>query len=79
MSTLTPTDLPALITEQLGKAPGLCRWFAMCMNEATGTEPHPTLGDVKICTRCKTRVERLRGLNRPQKDAASTVQEGPTQ
>lgn len=26
-----------------------CRWFALCMNEATGTSNHPTIGDVPTC------------------------------
>lgn len=66
MPSLTPLDVPALITEKMGKEPGLCRWFAMCDNQATGTEPHPVLGDVKICDRCKRRLDRLRALNREE-------------
>lgn len=30
----------------------LCRWFALCDREATGTTPHPILGDVLTCDRC---------------------------
>jgi len=70
---VTPADEPALVTERLGKDPGLCRWFALCTNEATKTEPHPTLGDVKICDRCKGRVDRLRALNRTQRNAAEPI------
>jgi hypothetical protein len=29
-----------------------CQWFAYCTNEATGTTPHPILGDVPTCDRC---------------------------
>src|ERR1044072_1896475 len=38
----------------------LCEWFAQCLNDATGTEPHPILGDVPICDRCRTKNEALR-------------------
>lgn len=36
-----------------------CRWFALCENEATGTLPHPVLGDVPVCDRCRAKNERL--------------------
>jgi hypothetical protein len=39
---------------------GACQWFALCTNEATTTEPHPTLGAVPICGRCKAKVAALR-------------------
>lgn len=29
-----------------------CMWFARCENPATGTTPHPVLGDVPTCARC---------------------------
>lgn len=35
----------------------MCEWFALCPNEADGTTPHPTLGDVPICTRCAGRFD----------------------
>ena len=30
-----------------------CQWFLKCQNQATGTQPHPILGNVPICERCK--------------------------
>lgn len=42
-------------------APGTpCQWFALCENEATTTEPHPILGNVPICARCKAKVAEIR-------------------
>lgn len=35
----------------------VCEWFAMCLNVATTTQPHPILGPVPICDRCKAKVE----------------------
>lgn len=29
-----------------------CRWFLLCPNPATGTTPHPILGDVPTCPKC---------------------------
>lgn len=34
-----------------------CSWFALCDREATGFMPHPILGDVAICDRCRARAE----------------------
>lgn len=36
-----------------------CQWFALCDNHAMLTEPHPVLGDVPICQRCKDRIDKL--------------------
>jgi hypothetical protein len=30
----------------------ICQWFLRCTNEATGTTPHPILGEVPTCDRC---------------------------
>jgi hypothetical protein len=30
----------------------VCQWFAGCGRPATGTTPHPILGDVPTCDRC---------------------------
>jgi hypothetical protein len=35
----------------------LCQWYALCENPATGTMPHPVLGNVPICERCAERVD----------------------
>jgi hypothetical protein len=29
-----------------------CEWFALCPRPATGTTPHPVLGDVPTCDKC---------------------------
>jgi hypothetical protein len=39
----------------------ICAWWAMCTNAATTTLPHPIIGEVPICDRCKAKVERIRG------------------
>lgn len=44
------------LARQAVRDAGLCEWFAMCTNDATGTIPHPILGDVPICDRCRGRV-----------------------
>lgn len=33
----------------------ICRWYALCANEAVGTTSHPVLGDVPICQRCASK------------------------
>lgn len=38
-----------------------CAWFALCDHTATSLEPHPVLGPVPICDRCREKNERLRG------------------
>lgn len=35
----------------------VCEWFALCDNTATTTQPHPILGPVPICDRCKAKVK----------------------
>jgi len=37
-----------------------CEWFALCDRPAEGTMPHPTLGLVPICERCRAKVEAAR-------------------
>ena len=34
------------------EAPTACAWFALCDRAATGTTPHPILGDVPTCDHC---------------------------
>jgi hypothetical protein len=41
-------------TAQWRAAKVACRWFARCDNPATGTTPHPVLGEVPTCGRCHT-------------------------
>lgn len=36
-----------------------CEWFALCENVATATEPHPILGSIPICERCKAKLEAM--------------------
>lgn len=46
----------ALIGAGLVTRPAMCQWFALCDRQATGTTPHPILGDVPTCDRCKERA-----------------------
>lgn len=48
--------LPTFTITDLGR----CQWFALCDHEATGTLYHPVLGDVPICDRCRTKIDKLR-------------------
>jgi len=34
----------------------MCEWFLLCTNQATGTAPHPVLGPVPTCDRCRERA-----------------------
>lgn len=36
-----------------------CAWFAKCTNTAIAVEPHPVLGPVPICERCRDKIRRL--------------------
>ncbi|ABW88439.1 hypothetical protein SEA_EVANESCE_45 [Mycobacterium phage Evanesce] len=36
-----------------------CAWFALCDQTAVALEPHPVLGAVPICERCRAKNERL--------------------
>ena len=36
-----------------------CQWFALCENKAVTVEPHPIIGEVPICQRCKNKYDRL--------------------
>lgn len=33
---------------------GRCEWFAGCTSPATGTTPHPVIGQVPTCFKCHT-------------------------
>lgn len=39
------------------KPPSVCQWFLRCTNPATGKQPHPILGEVPICDRCRKLAE----------------------
>jgi len=43
-----------------------CEWFLLCDNEATQTEPHPIVGDVPICDRCKDKLTAIENLSKQQ-------------
>jgi hypothetical protein len=36
-----------------------CQWMALCDHDAVTVQPHPILGDVPICDRCKKRYDAL--------------------
>jgi len=38
----------------------ICQWFALCDRTATGWMDAGPLGEVPICTECKTKVEALK-------------------
>lgn len=50
--TLTYADDGRLIVEATGETVA-CHWFSRCVNPATALEPHPVLGPLPICQRCK--------------------------
>ena len=33
-----------------------CAWFFLCVNQAVAYQPHPILGQVPICDRCKAKI-----------------------
>lgn len=41
----------------------VCAWWASCDNVSTGAMPHPALGDVPICDRCRAAVDALKTDN----------------
>lgn len=51
-----------ITTPRMRDIPRACEWFALCTNDATSTMPHPVLGDVPICQRCRDKVDRLRDI-----------------
>lgn len=51
-------------------APGLCEWFALCANEATGSTFHPILNDVPTCDRCHKFATGETRLPRDEKDTS---------
>jgi len=40
-----------------GADPELCGWFLLCANKATDSLPHPVLGSVPVCERCRSFVK----------------------
>lgn len=41
------------ICDDCGMPETTCQWFALCTNPATDLVPHPILGSVPACERCK--------------------------
>jgi len=64
MKTKTRKQIRKTIAQQVDTV--LCRWFAKCDRLATGTTPHPVLGDVPTCDRCHSFGSA--GLQRPAGD-----------
>lgn len=56
---------------QEGAAGQECKWWAMCDNPATTTEPHPILGDVPICDRCVAKLRKIEGLDESYEEERS--------
>lgn len=49
----------AMLTKRAARGGAIfCKWFVLCRNAPTGTMPHPVLGDVPICDRCRKIAER---------------------
>lgn len=40
-------------------AGAVCQWWALCDHPATGAMPHPVIGNVPICDRCRKKVNEL--------------------
>ena len=62
---MNPDETPAVRygrkLRRKAQAAQACQWFALCDNDATTTQAHPILGDVRICDRCKAKYDRLGG------------------
>jgi hypothetical protein len=46
----------AMLNDGTAYRQSLCQWFVTCDHPATTTEPHPILGAVPICDRCKAKI-----------------------
>jgi hypothetical protein len=51
---MTADESPAVtLTDNTGTQWAvLCGWMSGCKRDATGTTPHPVLGDVPTCDKC---------------------------